>query len=181
MEKNKNILKWVFIISFVVILVMSFFVGSNDESKSSKGNSNNGVTEDANVIIANAQKESSSIKDEEKKELAEIRMDTYLEYFNGSEDKIVLIARPTCQYCQVAEPIIQNVAFEHDLDISYLNTDNFEGEDETKLVKSDEFFSEGFGTPLLLVVKDGKIVNKVDGLTDKAHYTEFFKDTGFIK
>lgn len=180
MEKKKEILKWVFILSFIVILVMSFFVGSNDESSSKKG-SGNELTEDANVIIANAQKESSSVKDGEKKELSEIRMDTYLEYFNGSEDKIVLIARPTCQYCQVAEPIIQNVAFENDLDIYYLNTDNFEGEDEANLVRSDDFFSEGFGTPLLLVVKDGKIVNKVDGLTDKAHYIDFFKNTGFIK
>lgn len=174
--EDKKYLKWILIGVFAILIIMSFFVGGQENSKEDASK----MSEDANVIIANAQNESDSVKEEETKELPEINMDTYLEYYNGEENKLVLIARPTCHYCQIAEPIIKNIAYENDLDISYLNTDNFEGDDETKLVQSDEFFSEGFGTPLLLVVSEGKIVNKVDGLTDKAHYTEFFKSTGFI-
>ena len=36
-------------------------------------------------------------------------------------------------------------------------------------------------SPVLLVVGQGKIVDKVDGLTDTAHYIKFFQDNGFIK
>lgn len=175
-KNNKKYLKWILIVVFAVLVVMSFFVGRQENSKED----DNKMTEDASVIIANAQEESNNVKEEETKELSEINMDTYLEYYNGEENKIILIARPTCQYCQIAEPIIKNIAYENDLEINYLNTDNFSGDDEANLVKSNEFFSQGFGTPLLLVVSKGEIVNKVDGLTDKAHYTEFFKTSGFI-
>ena len=175
-KNNKKYLKWILIGVFAVLVVMSFFVGRQENSKED----DNKMSEDASVIIANAQEESNNVKEEETKELSEINMDTYLEYYNGEENKIILIARPTCQYCQIAEPIIKNIAYENDLEINYLNTDNFSGDDEANLVKSNEFFSQGFGTPLLLVVSKGEIVNKVDGLTDKAHYTEFFKTSGFI-
>lgn len=174
---NKKYVKWILIgLLVVTVVVMSFFVGKQENSKENESK----MTEDASVIIANAQKESNSVKEEETKELPEINMDKYLEYYNGEESKIVLIARPTCQYCQIAEPIIKNIAYENDLEINYLNTDNFQGDDEAELVRSNELFSEGFGTPLLLVVSKGEIVDKVDGLTDKAHYIELFKATGFI-
>ena len=50
-----------------------------------------------------------------------------------------------------------------------------------KGIVSDEFFKEGYGTPILLVVGEGKIIDKVDGLTDSAHYVDFFKRNEFIK
>lgn len=175
MEKKQKIFVGILIGTFVILLFISFFVG-NPESTTT-----NNLSENPNVIMNNAQNESAAVKKEEKKELTEINMDTYLEYYAGSEGKIVLIGYPSCPYCQIAQPIIQNLAYEYDLEINYLNTDNFTAEDEANLSKSDEFFDEGFGTPLLLVVKDDKIVNKVDGLTDKGHYKKFFKEEGFIE
>ena len=67
------------------------------------------------------------------------------------------------------------------ININYLNTDEFKDDDQEKLVNSDDTFTNGFGTPLLLVVSNNKIVDSVDGLTDNAHYTEFFKKYGYIK
>lgn len=175
MEKNQKIMISLLIGVFVILLGFSFFVGKDDSDSS-----NNQMSEETNSIIDNAQKESDSVKDSEKKELTEIKMDKYIELYEGNESKLILIARPTCHYCQIAEPIIKNIAYENDLEIYYLNTDNFEGDDETKLVQSNEYFSEEFGTPLLLVVKNNEIIDKVDGLTDKSNYIEFFKSNGFI-
>ena len=101
--------------------------------------------------------------------------------YNGSEKQIILIARPTCHYCQIAEPILQNLIYEYKLNINYLNTDNFEENDQQTLINSDEKFSNGLGTPTLVVVGEGQIYDNVDGLTDKAHYKEFFKKNGYIK
>ena len=59
--------------------------------------------------------------------------------------------------------------------------DEFSEEDNQKFMESDEFLGEGVGTPLLMNVGNEKIIDKVDGLTDSAHYIQFFKDNGYIK
>ena len=179
MNKNKKIFVTLGICLLVIVLLSLTFLIESDNSKSGEER----LSEDPNTIISNAQTQSTSIQESEKKELPEIKMSTYLDYYAGSEAKIVLIGYPECPFCQVAEPILQNLAYEYDLEINYLNTDNFTDEDEQKLLASDEYFkeNEGFGTPLLLIVKDNKIVNKIDGLTDRGHYKQFFKAEGFIK
>ena len=163
MKNNKIIIG---IIAVVALLMISFFITPKKNNEKQNKENNTNITEDANTILANAQKESTNIKDSEKKDFINIDVNKYLEYFNGTEKKIILIGRPTCHYCEIAEPILHNVAFEYNLDINYLNIDNF---------------SEGFGTPTLLIVSEGKIHDKVDGLTDKTHYIEFFKLNDFIK
>ena len=68
----------------------------------------------------------------------------------------------------------------YNIDINYLNTDNFQDEDSQKLINSDSYFSEGFGTPLLLVIGDGSIKDRLDGLSDTKHYIEFLKKNGYV-
>ena len=48
-------------------------------------------------------------------------------------------------------------------------------------MESNDYFKEGFGTPLMLVVQDGKIVDKIDGLVTKDNYMSFFKEYGFME
>jgi len=172
---KKKVLTIVGIIIIVIIIVLSFIVGPN--------NKNDGISDlsnDPQVIITNAQQESAAVKEEEKKEFAQIDVATYLDYYRGSELKIILLARPTCQYCQIAEPILQKIAKEYNLDIHYLNTDNFTDDSQADFVQSNEVFADGYGTPYLFLVKDGTIVDSVDGLTDRAHYISFFTVNGFI-
>ncbi len=162
------------------LLVLCVIIASFTIKPKTNGNSEN-LSNDMNVIIANAEKESASVTEEEKKEFININVEQYLEYYNGSEKKIVLLARPTCHYCQIAEPIIQKVAKEYDLDIYYLNTDEFTEDDQQTFVNSDEKFKTGFGTPFLMILKDGGITDSVDGLTDYAHYVYLFRKNSIIK
>ena len=66
-------------------------------------------------------------------------------------------------------------------EINYLNTDDFTEEDNNNLMASDEFFSSGYGTPILLYIKNNSIIDKVDGLTNSDGYIEFLRTNGFIK
>lgn len=174
--KNKKTITIIGIILLVVLLVIGCLVGGEKDNSSSDNLSN-----DPQTIMSNAQKESNAVQDDEKVELNEISVDQYLDYYNGKEPKLVLVARPTCGYCQIAEPIIQKLIKDYNLELYYLNTDNLEGSDSAKFTQSNEKFSDGFGTPMLLVVGNKKIIDMVDGLTDTAHYTEFLKDNKFIK
>lgn len=168
---NKKLLGIVGIVLIIGLLVISCLINP-DKGKSS--------SEDMRQIIYNAQEESQQVKEEEQKEFNEINIDEYLNKYNGEEKTLVLIGRPTCHYCQIAEPILHNIAYNYNITINYLNTDNFQNDDGRKLVESDSFFSKGFGTPLLLVVSNGNINDKINGLTDTKHYKEFLKENGYI-
>lgn len=173
--KNNKILVILGIVLAVILIIICSMVGTDsNNTKTDK------VMEDGQTIVTNAQKESEAVKDDEKKEFTQINVDKYLEYYAGEENKIILVARPTCHYCQIAEPILQNISFKYNIEINYLNTDEFSDDDQTKFVNSDDTFKDGFGTPFLLIVSNNKIVSSVNGLTDEDHYISFFKTNGFI-
>ena len=173
--KNNKILVILGIVLAVILIIICSMVGTDsNNTKTDK------VMEDGQTIVTNAQKESEAVKDEEKKEFTQINVDKYLEYYAGEENKIILVARPTCHYCQIAEPILKNISFKYNIEINYLNTDEFSDDDQTKFINSDDTFKDGFGTPFLLIVSNNKIVSSVNGLTDEDHYISFFKTNGFI-
>ncbi len=168
------------IITLILIIVFGgSFMASQLSVRDLESNTNKGsesVMSDSNK----AAEESAAISEDEKKELSEIDVEKYLELKDEKEASAIYIARPTCQYCQIQEPIIRNVAYEYNLTIHYLNTDEMSSEDSREFVKSDDAFKEGFGTPCTIVVKDGKIVGKVEGLMDRQTMVDFFKSNGII-
>ena len=174
MKNNKILVILGIVLAAIVIIICSMVGTDSNNTKTDK------VMEDGQTIVTNAQKESEAVKDDEKKEFTQINVDKYLEYYAGEENKIILVARPTCHYCQIAEPILQNISFKYNIEINYLNTDEFSDDDQTKFVNSDDTFKDGFGTPFLLIVSNNKIVSSVNGLTDEDHYISFFKTNGFI-
>ena len=173
MKKERNI--WVVVgitLPVLLLLLIAFGVGN-------KGSSDE-LDAGAQQIVDKATKESLQVKEDEKKSFTNISIDEYLDYYNGSDPTIVLLARPTCHYCEIAEPILQKIAYQNDLDIKYLNTDDFDDEAQTKFVQSNDRYKEGYGTPNLLIVANSSIIDIVDGLTDTDEYLGFFRDNGFI-
>ena len=117
-----------------------------------------------------------------KGDLIEIGIDEYLDLKEGSEASIIYVARPTCHYCQEMEPIVKNIVYEHGVTVNYLNTDELDDEGQAEFIKSDDYFEEkgGYGTPMLIIVKDDEFVDVLEGLTDKDTVVKFFKDNGLI-
>lgn len=124
----------------------------------------------------------SSVNSQESGEslLTNISIDDYLSFKEGTDAAIIYVARPTCTYCQEEEPILNDIVSEYGITVNYLNTDELDDEGQSKLINSDDYFSEGYGTPLLLIVKDNKIVDKIEGLTSKDEIVDFFKEYNFI-
>ena len=60
--------------------------------------------------------------------------------------------------------------------------DGFSEEDKANLLNSDKYFQkkDGMPTPLLLLVKNSKIIDKVEGLISKDEYIEFFDNNKII-
>lgn len=133
-----------------------------------------------NKAVRQGSKEASETN--KKKDFKNIDVDKYLELYKQNKVSIVLIGRSGCEYCAIAEPILQGIAYDNKLDIYYLSTDGFSEEDKANLLNSDKYFQkkDGMPTPLLLLVKNSKIIDKVEGLISKDEYIEFFDNNKII-
>lgn len=111
-----------------------------------------------------------------------VSIDEYLNLIKSSDKQIILIARPTCGYCEKFTPILKQAMEDMNLTINYVNTDNFSSDDWTKFQSSFDYLaSDEWGTPLTLVVQDGKIVDKSNGYVELDAIKEFFAKNGLGK
>lgn len=187
-DRNKKIVTGIGVaVGVILVCALCYFASSAVSAKagdnySESDNSNSSTTSgsSASDMTSRAQEESANVPDDEQKDFNDIDIDEYLDLYDGSEDSIVLFSRPTCGFCQIAEPILHHIAYQYKLTINHVNTDEMSSSDETKLVESDDYFSDGFGTPLLVVVSNGEIVDMVSGLVDTENYVKFFTKHGFI-
>lgn len=187
-DRNKKIVTGIVVaVGVILVCALCYFASSavsakagDNYSESDNSNSSTTSSSSASDMTSRAQEESANVPDDEQKDFNDIDIDEYLDLYDGSEDSIVLFSRPTCGYCQIAEPILHHIAYQYKLTINHVNTDEMSSDDETKLVESDDYFSDGFGTPLLVVVSNGEIVDMVSGLVDTENYVKFFTKHGFI-
>lgn len=110
----------------------------------------------------------------------EVTLDEYLDLVNGSEKSIVLVARPTCSYCELFTPVLKKAAEDMDLTINYVNTDNFSDDDWNTFSSSLDYLTNTeWGTPLTLIVQNGDSVAENNGYVELDSIKEFFKNNGF--
>ena len=180
-KENVEKIKSVTIVVLILIIVFGASYFTSELQQCNNGESTTSSDTDSSTTTTSDTSSSSDIPEDEQGDLTDIDIDEYLDLKEGDEASIIYIARPTCHYCQEMEPIVKNIVYEYGVEVNYLNTDELDDDGQAKLVKSDDYFSEGYGTPLLLVVKDDEIVDIQEGLTDKDATVNFLKDNGFIE
>lgn len=176
-KKKEQIKNATIIILVLVIVFGGSFLASEMTFDKSKSNNTTTTNKQENNTTSNG----DEISEDKQAELNSIDIDKYLSLKKGSDKSIIYISRPTCHYCQQEDPIMKNIVYETKITVNYLNTDELDDDGNTKLIKSDDYFSEGYGTPLILVVQKNKIVDKIEGLTSKEDIVSFFKKYDFIK
>ncbi len=172
MKKYKSL---ILIVVVVLLLIGLLFILKNDDSES------NFISNDPEVILENAKEEAeNSKKRTDLKEMTEITVDEYINYYNSQEPTAVLFTDKVCDNCELAEYILKEIITDNKIDIKIIYTDKIEENDNKKLIQLNEFF-EYYGTPVLTLIGNSTIINRVDGLTDKIHYLKFFEDNGVLK
>ena len=172
-NKNNIIFVSIGVILLIIIAIVSPMLTDNT-NKSNKQNDN-----DDQATYARATSEANNVKDEEKKDFKSIDVDTFLIVLHNDNKSLVLVGREGCQYCVIAEPIIQSIMYKYDIDINYVSTDYFTEESYEKFSNSHSLL-KSFATPLLMVVSNGEIIDYLQGLRDTSTYTEFLINNGFI-
>ena len=171
------------IVALVLIIVFGASYFTSELQACDNNGSSSTVTDEndsSNNDSSSGSNTSSDIPESEQADLNEIDIDEYLDLKSDSDASIIYIARPTCYYCQQEEPIVKNIVYEYGVTVNYLNTDELDSDGLADLVQSDDYFSEGFGTPILMVVQDDEIVEVLEGLQERDTIVNFFTEHGFI-
>lgn len=114
--------------------------------------------------------------------IVEIDVDEYLALRELDNLNIIHIGSPNCSWSAKLEPYMREIAEEYDLTIYYINIDDFTEEEKETFDNSHELLKEGYGTPTLIIVGRGDIIEKQEGFTEnKEAYIEFFGKHNLIK
>lgn len=106
-----------------------------------------------------------------------IGYDEYEKLLNGNENSVVVVGQSTCGYCVQAKIILNKIAEEKDVEINYLNISYLKEEEGEKFESSLDYFEdEQWGTPLMLIVKDGELVDIIEQLVTEDEYIEFLEE-----
>lgn len=145
----------------IIVLVVGLAFGASSMKKVDSGDSNETVTlEEAGFN--------------------KVSLDEYLELIKSSDKNIILVARPTCAYCEQFTPILKQAMEDLNLTINYINTDNFSNDDWTTFNDSLSYLNtEEWGTPLTLIVQNGEVVDSNNGYVELETIESFFTNNGF--
>ena len=113
----------------------------------------------------------------------EIDMDKLIDLFDSKETQVVYLGRATCGYCVQFLPTLQKAQQEYDYTTQYLDITTVS--DTSKLMEKDndeKFLEENYGaTPMVILVKDGKLVDTWVGYDEYDKFAQFLEKNGFEK
>lgn len=118
----------------------------------------------------------------------------FMKVVDSKEPAMIVLGRNTCSWCNKFKPIYNEVAAENKANIYYIDSDSFDSTEYSKILKSDltipasctstgkeQSLSEGFGTPLTLLTKKGKVTGCISGFTNKTNLIKKLQSVGNIK
>lgn len=105
-----------------------------------------------------------------------------------------VFGRDTCFYCNQFKIVYNTVIDENDLDsIYYIDSDTFDADEYDKIMDSglmipakcnsgtEKRLQAGFGTPLTLITKGGKVIDCINGYTNKNNLLTQLKTVGILE
>lgn len=111
-----------------------------------------------------------------------IDADGFVKAFNNDELSVVYFGRATCGYCVQFLPVLQQAQSEYKYKTLYVDISTISTTDAEKITKLDSFLAENYGaTPIVVLLKDGKIVDYQRGYSDYSTYTSMLEKNGFTK
>ena len=109
--------------------------------------------------------------------LNEITYNQYKDLVKSNEPFIVIIERTGCGYCQMYMPIVEEVAKEKKIAITYINTDNITQDELNELSTTNRYLKKNqWGTPTTLFMAGDRVVDSISGYVEKESFEAFIKD-----
>ena len=109
----------------------------------------------------------------------EITYSEYEEKMNTEAPFLVVVVRDGCGYCEMYEPILEEVAGEYKIPIYYINMSNLSSEEYTALGTSNSYFKKNqgkWGTPTTFFMYGKSVIDSISGYVDKDEFVDFVKE-----
>ena len=94
--------------------------------------------------------------------------------------QVIYLTRPTCSYCILLEPITDDLKKEYNLNYNIVNVDEISNSQLNRILKLFNRTIDTFGTPYLVIVKDGEVIAEQSGFADEDVIFDFFQNNGII-
>ena len=122
------------------------------------------------------------VGDDAKLVLNHIDYSGYKKVVKSEDTNILVLGQTTCGHCARVKPILSKISKDKDVTINYLDITKLSQEEREKLSKYLPYLDENeWGTPLTLIVKNGEVVDSVNGALDYDGYVKLFKNNDLIK
>lgn len=95
--------------------------------------------------------------------------------------EILFLGRPTCGFCNLLKPILDDTSKKYHFEYRYINTDELSKKQLSKLLEKLKIRSSTFSTPRILITEKDKIIDSYIGYMDDISVFHFFKKNGFIQ
>ena len=118
----------------------------------------------------------------------------YLNLVKGKKITMAIFGRTNCYYCQQFLPVYNTVAKEYKVDIYYFDQLKYDEKEYNKIMSSglkvpascneegkESKLEDGFGTPLTLFTKKGKVIDCIAGYNNKKELVKKLESVGLIK
>lgn len=118
-----------------------------------------------------------------------INYDEYKELIGAQDPNVIVIGQTGCSHCTSFKPAINAVADNYDITINYLNLTEMTEDESNSFFESlkdleyndPDFVEKGsFGTPLTIIVENGKITNYISGARTTSQLARQLKKFGVI-
>ena len=112
----------------------------------------------------------------------QIDVDGLKEAFDSEEAKVVYLGRATCGYCVQFLPVLQKAQDEFGYQTLYIDITTIDEDGAKEIQGMDSFLEENYGTtPLVIIVKDGKLVKGHVGYAEYDEFAKYLTDNGIEK
>ena len=115
-----------------------------------------------------------------------LSFDSYKETIKSSNPEVIVIGQESCGYCMMVKPVLLSIADKYNVKINYLNMTELNNAENSKELLTefnnslDYLNQEEWGTPLMLIVKDNKVVGHYNGYGSEDSYIKFLIEQGII-
>ncbi len=108
------------------------------------------------------------------------KLESYLNLVDKKTTQVIFLGRPTCSYCVQFTPVIEALSKDYSFKYEYINTDDISSSGLSKLLDKLGIDESEFGTPYLVIAKDGKILAEQSGYLDREPLFNFLKENSVI-
>ena len=105
----------------------------------------------------------------------------HLKLLASKDKEVIVVGQTTCGYCVQAKVILNDVVAEHEVEINYIDFAKLDTDEQEAFVDALEYFQEeDWGTPIMMIVQDGEIVDMIEQLATEDEYVEFLEENEVI-